>query len=191
LALLFFDASDARVVNAIQAGRRRDPRLRGATGLPDPMKMRPAARAALGAIALLSTMAASKPLAAEPAEAAIRQALDDWTRHFNARDSDKICDLFADDLRYDFRGQPERGFADICALLQHSLRDPDRRYSYALRIKEIIVMQDLAIVRLVWTFSASAAGSVQQTVSHEVGLDVFRRQPDGRWKIIRYIAFDE
>jgi len=33
-------------------------------------------------------------------------------------------------------------------------------------------------------------GASGDVTSEEVGLDVFRRQPDGRWKIIRYIAFD-
>ena len=37
------------------------------------------------------------------AEKAIRDALTKWTADFNARDATRICDLFAPDLRYDFR----------------------------------------------------------------------------------------
>jgi len=61
--------------------------------------------------------------AAAPAETAIREALTAWTRQFNAGDADAVCGLFAPDLRYDYRGYPERGFGEICALLQRSLRD--------------------------------------------------------------------
>ncbi len=38
--------------------------------------------------------------------------------------------------RYDYRGQPERGFEDICGLLRRSLSDRTRHYSYSLEIKE-------------------------------------------------------
>ena len=40
------------------------------------------------------------------AEKAIRDALTKWTADFNGRDATRICDLFAPDLRYDFRGSP-------------------------------------------------------------------------------------
>jgi ketosteroid isomerase-like protein len=29
------------------------------------------------------------------------------------------------------------------------------------------------------------------TSASEPGLDIFRRQPDGSWKIVRYIAYEE
>ena len=127
----------------------------------------------------------------DPAQAAIRAALSQWTADFNARNSRRICDLFASDLRYDYRGQPERGYRDICDLLQKSLSDSTKHYNYSPEIKEIIVSGDIAVVRLVWTLRVSSEGKTDAIVSKEPGLDVFRREPGGDWKIIRYIAYDD
>ena len=128
--------------------------------------------------------------AAQPTDpvAEIRAALTRWTEDFNAGNKDKVCAIFAPDLRYDYRGFPERGFADVCATLQRSLSDPATRYSYALVIKEILVGGELGIVRLVWSLKITDRNG-REAVSEEPGMDVFRRQPDGNWKIIRYIAY--
>ena len=53
----------------------------------------------------------------------MKYPLAQWMADFNAGDAEKICDLFALDLRYDYRGQPERRYGDICALLHRSLAD--------------------------------------------------------------------
>jgi uncharacterized protein (TIGR02246 family) len=128
---------------------------------------------------------------ANQAETEIRAALTKWTADFNARNAAEICDLFAPDLRYDFRGFPERGYDDICKLLQTSLSETGKRFTYAPpSIKEIIVSGDLAVVRLTWTLTVRSLGAANDATSQDIGLDVFRRQPDGRWKIIRYIAFE-
>ena len=79
----------------------------------------------------------------------------------------------------------------LCGLLRRSLDDSTRKFEYALAIKDVIVSGDMAVVRLVWTLSATAPGSATTTVTREPGLDVFREQPDGSWKIVRYIAFEE
>jgi steroid delta-isomerase len=124
------------------------------------------------------------------AEKAIRDALAQWTADFNARDASRICDLFAPDLVYDYRGFPERNYEALCGLLQRSLADRTKNFTYALDIKEIIVSGDIAVVRLVWTLKVSRDGASQVTETKEPGLDVFRRQPDGKWRIARYIAYE-
>jgi steroid delta-isomerase len=125
------------------------------------------------------------------AESDIRAALMKWTADFNARNLGEVCDLFAPDLRYDFQGLPERNYDDICKLLHASLSDAGKRFTYSPpAIKEIIVAGDLAVVRLTWTLKVRNESTPGDVTSEEVGLDVFRRQPDGRWKIIRYIAFE-
>src|SRR5580692_252821 len=145
--------------------------------------------AALAAVALLGGAVA--PLSAQSgdqAERTIRAALAKWTSDFNSRDTARICDLFAPDLVYDYRGFPERDYPTLCGLLHRSLAHPTRTFSYALDIKEIIVSGDMAVVRLVWTLKVTSAGAKTEE-SREPGLDVFRRQSDGSWKIARYIAY--
>ena len=122
---------------------------------------------------------------AAPAE--IRAALTAWTADFNARRADTICDLFEPGLVYDFRGLPEQHYDDICARLKRVLGDDARGYHYAAEIKEILVFGDVAVVRLVWTLTTT--GGETDEISVEPGLDLFRRQADGSWKIMRYMAF--
>jgi ketosteroid isomerase-like protein len=62
------------------------------------------------------------------------------------------------------------------------LADAHKTYRYALDIKEIIIAGDVAAVRLTWTLSVAPAGSDAQTTREE-GLDLFRRQADGRWRL--------
>ena len=37
----------------------------------------------------------------------------------------------------------------------------------------------------------TVAGAANAVETKEPGLDVFRRQPDGIWKIVRYVAYEE
>lgn len=142
------------------------------------------------ALAVLLALAVMPAAADTAADKAIRDALSKWTDDFNARDPTRICDLFAPDLRYDFRGSPERDYNAICSLLHRALADRSTKITYSFDITEIIVAGDMAIVRLVWTSKVSREGSSQVTETKEPGLDVFRRQPDGQWRIARYMAYE-
>ena len=74
-------------------------------------------------------------------------------------------------------------------MLKRSLGDRIKRYSYALDIKEILVWGDVAVVRLTWTLTVQPAGEPAET-SVEPGMDIFRREGDGRWRIMRYMAYE-
>jgi len=139
------------------------------------------------ALALFALPASA--VAESSAESEIRAELAKWTADFNAGKAEAVCSLFAPELAYDFRGYPERGYRDICARLQRSLGDASKSYSYALDIREVLVSGDLAVVRLVWTLTVTLPNG-QAVTSVEPGMDVFRRQADGTWKIIRYLAYE-
>ncbi len=140
-------------------------------------------------VALTLFAAPAGVAATQHAEDEIRAALTKWTQDFNAGNADAVCPLFSQELRYDFRGYPERGYADICSRLKRSLADESKRYAYALDIREILVEGDIAVVRLVWTLTVTLPGG-QTVTSVEPGMDVFRKEPDGSWKIIRYLAYE-
>jgi uncharacterized protein (TIGR02246 family) len=139
------------------------------------------------ALMLLAAISASP--ATEDEAATIRAPLTQWTEDFNAGRTDKVCDLFAKDARADVAGVPERDYASICEVLTRSLNDKRRRYSYAKDIKEVLVFGDVAVVRLVWTLTVKQEGG-GETQSVEPGMDIFQKQPDGSWKIIRYMAYE-
>jgi uncharacterized protein (TIGR02246 family) len=137
-------------------------------------------------LALASTAAAQGDT---PAQAAIRAALTQWMADFNAGRAEKVCELFARDLVAQYRGQPERDWEALCDLLKRSLADRGKSYSYALAIHEILVEGDLGVVRLTWTLTIRAKDAAE-TTSVEPGIDIFRRQADGSWKISRYIGYE-
>jgi ketosteroid isomerase-like protein len=139
---------------------------------------------------LIVTLPSAAPRS-EPAsvEAAIRGVLESWATAFNARDSAGVCAPFAHDLRYDERGAGEQTYADLCNGLRRALAGRDIGYTYHLQIEEILNSGDLAVVRLVLELSVAQPGRPAVTRAQEA-MDVFRRQDDGTWKIIRFIAYD-
>ena len=121
----------------------------------------------------------------------IRVALEKWKLDFNAGDTAQVCTLFAPDLISNFRGQPEDTYNSLCANMQAALTDPAKTYHYDLEIKEILVSGDLAVVRLVWTLKVRPKDpGASEATTREPGMDIFRRQPDGTWKISRYMAYE-
>jgi ketosteroid isomerase-like protein len=140
----------------------------------------------------LTLSPASRSIAQSPdiGQTAIRAALAKWTDDFNKGNIEGACSLFSTDLRYDFRGFPERNYTDMCNGLRRALTDGMKRYAYSLAVKEVLVSGDLAIVRLTWTLTVTKPDA-RPEVSQEPGLDVFKRQADGTWRIIRFIAYAE
>jgi len=129
------------------------------------------------------------PAAVDPATV-IRAALEHWRDDFNAGKADGICDLFAHDLRYDFQGLPEQNYTQLCTRLHRALADPTQSFHYGLRIKEVIVSDNLAVVRLTW-ISTLTRKDGKSEIEDEPGLDVFQRQTNGEWQIIRYMSYPE
>lgn len=153
--------------------------------------MKPPARVALRlAVACLVSLAAASAALADPRadEQAIAARLYQWAAAFNARDAAGSCDLFAPDLISTVPGALHADRDAVCARLAALLAKPGLRLRYSPDIQEIIVSGDTAVVRLVWTLTLDA-GAVRHT-RQEAGMDVFRRQPDGRWSIVRFMAFD-
>ena len=138
--------------------------------------------------ALMVVVAGLAPVAAHADDAAdIRARLEQWTRDFNAGHKAAACDLFSKNLISDFRGQGEADYATRCALITRAIDDPNREFRYQLQIKEIIPDGNMAVVRLNWILGVSPPDHK----SIETGLDVFRKEKDGVWRIIRYVAYEE
>ena len=149
----------------------------------------------IAAVILAMVLVATHGSAADDDSAAvqnqIRVALEKWKLDFNAGDASQVCALFAPDLISNFRGQPEDTYNSLCANMQAALTDPAKTYHYDLEIKEILVSGDLAVVRLVWTLKVrSKNAGASEATTREPGMDIFRRQPDGSWKISRYMAYE-
>jgi uncharacterized protein (TIGR02246 family) len=138
---------------------------------------------------MAAALAAAGPALADATadEAAIRERLAGWMAAFNAGDAAGACDLFAPDLVYAVPGVAEGSHERMCGNLARMLGKPGLRLHYdPPAIHEVMLDGDIAVVRLSWTLTVEADGAVETSV--EDGLDVFRRQPDGRWSIARFVA---
>ncbi|MGH6917588.1 MAG: YybH family protein [Geminicoccaceae bacterium] len=128
--------------------------------------------------------------AQDDAAAEVRAALAQWRDDFNAGEVDRVCDIFAPDLVVTYRGQSDRGYAAFCRQLETAVADPALDLRYDLQIEEIIPAGDLVVARVIWTLTSRVKGSEPETRT-ERGLDIFRLQADGAWRIARFLAYDE
>lgn len=147
---------------------------------------------ASGLLFLASGLMVWTPVHADAAtdRSAIEERLKDWAAAFNRKDSAAVCDLFASDLVQTVPGMLEGSRNDVCGRLDRLFAQTDKSFSYAVDIREIMVSGDIAVVRLFWTLTVRSGQGPADT-SREAGIDVFRREQDGKWRIIRFIAFTE
>ncbi len=146
-------------------------------------------RAVLILALLLAPVIARAGVGAAPdraAEAAIRARLAAWTEAFNRGDAAATCDLFSDDLGADVQGAPAGDKATVCGRISKALATSAGRLAYLCQIHEILVSGDLAMVRLTWVLTERPDG---KEISRDEGMDIFRRDADGIWRIARYMAF--
>ena len=126
---------------------------------------------------------ATAAVAGADPETQIRASLARWVKDFNAGDLKAAARVWAPDLV----GWAPEGQDDTYALEQEfaakaSGRPPSA--AYALEIVEVMVSGDLAVVRDKWTETPRSDPSKSRTFR---SFEVWRRQPDGSWKIARWI----
>ena len=141
-------------------------------------------------LCLLALAASVSPARADESadKSAIAARLRGFADAFNARDEPGLCDIFAPDLIATVPPALETGREAICGRIDRLLATPDLRLRYDdPEIREIIVSGDIAVVRVGWTLTVQKGGAREST--QEGGIDVFRRQPDGRWSIARMATF--
>ena len=120
--------------------------------------------------------------------AAITQRLRSWTDAFNAHNQQVTCDLFAPDLIATIPDVTDDSRDALCARINAAQGRAGLRLHYDYPdIREILVSDNLAVVRLFWTLTTRKGGVEDTTV--EPGIDIFKRQSDGQWRIARYLSF--
>lgn len=107
----------------------------------------------------------------------------------NRQDWQSAAKIWAPDLIGWYPGQPDDTYEKELAQAAHSRpgRKPTR---YEVTVEEVMVSKSLAVVRDRWRFITSS-GSPDSTVDVVRSFEVWRRQPDGAWKIARWISAPE
>jgi ketosteroid isomerase-like protein len=121
------------------------------------------------------------------AEADIRQALAGWVEAANRGDWKTALKVWAPDLIGWYPGSPDDTYAREA---ENAARAGEPRTKYELEIKEVLVSGSLAVVRDVWKFTTRVTAG-EPTVETVKSFEVWRRQPDGAWRISRWISAPE
>jgi ketosteroid isomerase-like protein len=112
-------------------------------------------------------------------EAAIRARLGLWVEQYNAGDYPAAATIWAPDLVGWMGGGPDDTYErQQEAAGRAPPADPPR---FSLTVNEVLVDGDLAVVRATWEEQAKGKVTVYKS------FEVWRRQPDGLWKIARWI----
>jgi ketosteroid isomerase-like protein len=125
--------------------------------------------------------------ATEAQQHQIRGTLEDWRDAYNRGDWPRTLDLVArDHIGWTEQGTTIDYAAQIRLAHERMAANAKPKGRYELQIDEIVVCGDMALVRDVWTFVRPADnGATIATPGRSV--EFFRRQPDGSWKITRWI----
>ena len=111
-------------------------------------------------------------------EARIRGRLARWVEQFNSGDYAGAATIWAPDLIGVIPGGPDDTWAREMEGARLAKPGPVR---FALKVDEVMVDGDLAVVRDSWKES----GGPREVKFRS--FEVWRRQPDGEWKIARWI----
>lgn len=142
--------------------------------------MRNSVFVALSLLVAASACAAA-PTQAQQDEAVIRQDLADWLKAFNDGDYAKAAQVWAPDMRGWGEGMDDSYEREVDAAKKVP-KAVGARARYQLRIDEVMVEGDMAVVHDTWT-EIGPTGKARSFGSFEV----WRRQPDKSWKISRWL----
>ena len=121
------------------------------------------------------------------AEQEIRGALNRWVLAANRGDWKEALKVWAPDLIGWYPGEPD---ATYQRETENATRVTTPRTIYEVDVKEVMVSGPLAVVRDIWTFTTPMATG-KPTVERLKSFEIWRQQPDGAWKINRWISAPE
>lgn len=127
-------------------------------------------------------------------EAKSRQEITDllkkWPQDFNAKNIQATCGLFAPDLVASYPESQDKNYDEMCRFLETAFQNKDKNFTYeAPQIEQIFIDGDIGVVRLIWQLKIVNKKTLKTEWIKEKGLDVFKRQKDGSWKIAISYAF--
>lgn len=143
-------------------------------------------------IAFILTIVLAKPLCAQTGRGdylMFNRIFEDWTAAFNRKDLSKSCALFSKSVTADYQGARPKTYSSICEGFGKIFADGHRRYRYRFKLHHVYRSGDLAVARITWYLSIYEHNR-RISVTRDEGLDVFQRNPLGKWEIVYYLAYE-
>jgi uncharacterized protein (TIGR02246 family) len=112
-----------------------------------------------------------------------------WTKAFNSKDLSASMSLFSKEIAADYRGVPRKNFDVIRDGFKKTFAQKNRQCQYQFKVHEVYRSGKFAAVRITWYLRISEAGK-PDSISQDEGMDVFKQEADGNWRIVNYIAYE-
>lgn len=112
----------------------------------------------------------------------------EWTEAFNRQDLAQTCGLFSKDLIANYQGIPTKNYSSMCKNFEKIFAEKNPRYQYHFKIQNVYQASDLAVVRITWYLHKYQNGQ-EVSMSQDEGLDVLKKDAQGQWKIVNYLAY--
>jgi ketosteroid isomerase-like protein len=132
---------------------------------------------------------AQAPTDSAAAVRSIRQALAGWVDAANREDWKTAAQVWAPDLVGWYPGQPDDTYTKEMKSAAHP-RAGRAHTRFEVNVIEVMVSGSMAVVRDIWRFT-TAPGTPDSSAAVVRSYEVWGRQPDGQWKIRRWISAPE
>ncbi len=128
-------------------------------------------------------------LAQENDVIAIKNEINKWMRAYNQKDLNNSVAILADDYIGLYYGHPDQTSKTIRDENESVFKNKFLKATLSMEADEIVTSGDLAYVNIKqkWAFKPSISKTPQ--IAYEKGILIFKKQSDGKWKIIRSSTF--
>ena len=126
---------------------------------------------------------------AQESSSSISNILNEWIDAFNKRDLQKSLSIYSEDFIGYYPAQPDQSYKTIKEQYQHLLTNNNLSIKLAVKIEEIEMSGNLAFVRMILTATIKPAFATEATTAHDKGIQIWQKNQDGEWKLIRASTF--
>lgn len=120
---------------------------------------------------------------------AIKNEINKWMRAYNQKDLNNSVAILAEDYIGLYYGHPDQTSKTIRDENESVFKNKFLKATLSMEADEIVTSGDLAYVNIKqkWAFKPSISKTPQ--IVYEKGILIFKKQSDGKWKIIRSSTF--
>lgn len=126
---------------------------------------------------------------AQESASSITNILNEWIDAFNKKDLQKSLAIYSEDFIGYYPDQPDQSFKTIKEQYQHLLTNKNLSIALAIKIDEIQMSGNLTFVRMILSATVKPAFATEANVAHDKGIQVWQKNQDGEWKLIRASTF--
>lgn len=119
----------------------------------------------------------------------LKSTLNNWVDGFNAGDYQKAISIYADDFIGYYPNQPDQTLKDMKEQYRHIFNNRNLSVKISFKADEIKAVGDFAYVRMLLTASIKPTYAPQPAIASDKGLQIWHKQNNGEWKLIRSSTF--